>query len=221
MEEIKSLLDENETILWHGKSDPDAIKENYLFWKDVAIVLFFPFIILNILIFMFLPGLMYVTFRLNELVELMLVYFLTFYLLFIIDYLFASRLRSLYLNRKFGIISYYITTNRIFISTQDMQEKSKGFEYVKDMCCLLPHFDFEHKGSFAFIDQERVNKIEIHFRKNCYHVYLSYNIEEDDSWRFKMGGLLEISTLPEVIVKKLGFEFLKDPDLPFELYIRE
>ena len=221
MEEIKRLLDEDETILWQGESDPEVLKENYLFWKDIAIISIFPFIILNVLIFIYIPPFIFLTFLMNEVIELILVYSLTIYLLFIMVLVYVSRFRSLYINRKVGNISYFITSKRIFIGTRDMKDASKFYTYSTDTCCHLPIFDFKSQGMFAYIEQKRVNKIEIQTGGDCYHVYLSYEIEENDNWRFKMAGLQDVSSLSKVLVEKLSFEKLESLRDDVDLFLRD
>ena len=221
MEEIKELLDENEDILWQGESDKDALKESYLFWKDLTKVSILPFIILNILIIVYVPFLIINLFIVLEAFVQLLIYMVTFYFVFLMDLVYASRIKSLYKNRKFGSTTYFITSKRIFIGTRDMKDSSKFYEYSSDICCKLSNIDFKSKGMFAYIDEKRVNQIEIHLRGNHYHVYFSYEIEEDDHWRFKMGGLKEISSLSEVLVKKLSFEKLESYMEHVDLYVRE
>jgi len=221
LENIKELLDENETILWQGKSDPEAVKENYLFWKDITIIFIFPLVILNVLAYIYVPPFLFFTFLLDEMVELFLIYSLTFYFLFIMDLVYVSRLRSLYLHRKIGTVSYFITSKRIFIGTHAMIDSTKFYEYSSDRCCKLSNIDFKSKGMFAFIDEKKVDQVEIQLRGDHFHAYFSYGIEENDHWRFKMGGMKKISDLSDVLVEKLKFKELKDPGLPHDLYFRE
>jgi len=221
IETINQFLAEDELILWRGETKKDALKENYVSWRDLFLMIFPFIIILNVILIVTLPLLIYSLLFINV-IQLKITIFVTVIVLSIsITCFFSARMISLYLNRKIGRITYVITSKRIFIISRDMKETRIAYQYSTDICCKLPMVDFKSEGILAHIDQERMKKIEIRSRLKQYHADIYYEIEENDNWRFKLAGLQDISSLSKVLVEKLSFKKLETNDEHVDLFVRE
>jgi len=209
MQKIKSLLGENEEIIWSDRAVRNTIKENFLRNEKWILFLFFNGLILLIPLFLFL----------NEpTVPLIPIILATFIILYYIFIVIGSVFN--FIIRKIENIEYIISSKNIYIKTLIQIKKDRlrdDLYYVNDKFCSLLIFKHAIKNNIAIIPLEQFNRVEIKYYKDnrYYNIYFGVNSVH----KIKLAGINSPSLLIDFITKKLNYS-RKYKNIECETYMK-